>query len=462
MLAPPSRPAPANSGPARRSLRTSPSVPRILLPRDFALRAPPVKDSVPPQAALVQNPANLAQGNLALPEHVPPAHFLTSPHGRKTTALLAHPRVSHLTQAVKAVRPQQSPTATGPRLPALSVPNRQAVPLALNPQAGPLPASPLPIGQPSTSQPGRSPTAAIARPSSALQRPVARHPLQQKNSLRSSRAACASTPLNRATPTLAALKRAVRAPSASRRPGSAQAGPHSTGHAQTNPHSASPALSPSQGSISLASTSPDLTSPASKDPARQSPALTNPVSSGPALKNPDSIAPLRPVPVQFVPVLPVRVLTRAPELPIARLQGPADPHVPHARAVWRAPSPPAAANREQAAHAQAANHLSPEDLPNHAPAASLNPAPRDLVSRANLAARNAVSARDGYSVLIQRTGACGEHGGISFAVSPPPLSALKFLCQPCSAAPQFVSLQRPSSSAFAADTPTVDGALPAE
>ena len=52
MLAPPSRPAPANSGPARRSLRTSPSVPRILLPRDFALRAPPVKDSVPPQAAL--------------------------------------------------------------------------------------------------------------------------------------------------------------------------------------------------------------------------------------------------------------------------------------------------------------------------------------------------------------------------------------------------------------------------
>lgn len=291
MLAPPSRPAPANSGPARRSLRTSPSVPRILLPRDFALRAPPVKDSVPPQAALVQNPANLAQGNLALPEHVPPAHFLTSPHGRKTTALLAHPRVSHLTQAVKAVRPQQSPTATGPRLPALSVPNRQAVPLALNPQAGPLPASPLPIGQPSTSQPGRSPTAAIARPSSALQRPVARHPLQQKNSLRSSRAACASTPLNRATPTHAALKHAARAPSASRPPGPVPEGHHSTGHARANPPSANRAVSISRAPTGPGSTSPNLINPASKSQARRSlasisHASKDPVQPSRVLKNP--------------------------------------------------------------------------------------------------------------------------------------------------------------------------------
>jgi hypothetical protein len=231
MLVQQPRPAPANSGPDRRSLRTSPSVPRVRLPRDFALRAPPVKDSVPPQAALVQNPANSAQGNSALPERARPAHFLTSPPGKKTTALLDHRRVLHPTQPAKPGHPQPNPTETDPQREEPSERSLQAAPLALNPQADPLPASPLPIGQPSTSQPGRSPTAAIARPSSAQPRPVASHPLRQKNSPQSSRAACASTPLNRATPTHAALKRAVRAHSANRLHGPPLAGPHSIGPA---------------------------------------------------------------------------------------------------------------------------------------------------------------------------------------------------------------------------------------
>ena len=259
----PARPGEFRPRPSSASLeKTSPSAPRA--PPAEGFRPPPAgEDSVRSDRG---EPGRIsAQGNSGLPDRVRHVHSRRSQRGRKTTALHGPRHVLLLTQPAKAV-PRSQALQIGRQPAALGEGPRQAAPSTGSRQAGRLQANPLQIDRHSTnrrsaSRPGRSPTAAIARPSSGPQHHAARHLFIEKNSSQSSRAACASTPLNRATPTATPAHRNGRPVCATYR--QAQA-------------SASPAVSRSRVSRSPVSTSQD-----SKDRARQSLVLKSRISKEP-------------------------------------------------------------------------------------------------------------------------------------------------------------------------------------
>jgi len=212
MPVPRPRPAQGSSGRGRCSAKTNLSVPHVQPPRDSASTSRGRR--IPCRPRPRRSGTRQIRRKEIRPAGARPARPFAEKPAWKKDDRAPRPPARFAPGADGDARPPAArpfgdrPAAEGPTGRSL-----RAVPLALDRQAGRLQANPLPISrrsasQPLTSPPGRSPTAAIAHRSSGQPRPAARHRLQQKNSPQSSRAVCASTPLNRATRIHAALKRA--------------------------------------------------------------------------------------------------------------------------------------------------------------------------------------------------------------------------------------------------------------